>query len=163
LAGLGVIVISFWITLMALRYFADARGAFAKLDFSTPDRLAETARSAGFTESTTIVGNIDGANRQQTGVLEAGGWALDRESSGNPVLVFVIVNGHAVLSAEPKGPRSDVAATLKLPPQVATDIAWSGTSIEMFSCGADRSAMGIAVNQKKQFAIITRRAPIAGC
>ena len=166
LGGLSVVALSFFMTLMVLDHWrqrGDSADVLGGIDLSKPDAFFQSASRNGFTPSGSIAGAVDVVRRLPIGVLEAKGWAVDLKGSGNPVMIYVIVNGRPVLDVQARGERSDVSATLKLPVSLAQNVGWSATSKDRISCGPDKSAMVIAINDKKQFAIIGGQAPISHC
>jgi len=165
IGALAIVVVSFWITLKVLREWdaEDPTAPFVKMDVQTQATFERTAPSAGFTKSSTIVGYIDVARRQPTGVIEVAGWAVDRNATGNPVYLYIIVNGRPILRAAAKGPRNDVAGSLKLAPDLAANVAVAGTSTIKISCDLEKSAMAVVLNQNKQYSIINGNLPISGC
>ncbi len=148
--GLAVLVASFWLTLKVIdgpQY--GATGA----DFD----LALAAD--GFTVSDTIIGAIDGVQRDPGGRLQLSGWAFDKELA-QPVTVLVLVGARFQQIAVTSGARPDVTASLKQPPEQTRNVAFTGQTSQWVDCGPHTV---VAVNQKKHLSVLSSDLMIPHC
>jgi hypothetical protein len=116
----------------------------------------------GWTRSTSIVGSISKVGRESDGRLALSGWAYDKKYE-EPLSVFAFVGGVFEPLGLTKGARDDVRTFLHLSPEQAKNVVFSGQVDHRVDCATDSVVKIVAVNQRKQLAIIERlRIPECG-
>ena len=138
--GLGVLALSFWLTLKVIDNWPH----------QGPSELDVAMAADGFTLSDAVVGAVDIVQRDKSGRLQLAGWAFDKELA-QPVSVFVLIDAKFQQIAITNGPRLDVTAALKQPPEQTKNVAFTGQTNQPVDCGPHTV---VAVNQKKHLAIL---------
>jgi hypothetical protein len=100
--------------------------------------------------------------RESEGRLTLSGWAYDKEYD-EPLSVFAFVGGVFEPLGITKGARDDVRTIFHLSPEQAKNVRFSGQVERRVDCATDSVVKIVAVNQRKQRAIIDRlRIPECG-
>ena len=115
----------------------------------------------GWTRSTSIVGSLSKVGRESDGRLALSGWAYDKKYE-EPLSVFAFVGGVFEPLGITKGARDDVRTFLHLSPEQAKNVVFSGQVERRVDCATDSVVKIVAVNQRKQLAIIERLL-VPGC
>ena len=116
----------------------------------------------GLTRSTSIVGSLSKVGRDSDGRLALSGWAYDKEYD-EPLSVFAFVGGVFEPLGITKGARDEIRRIFHLSPAQAKDVVFSGRVERPVNCASDGVVKIVAVNQRKQLAIIERlRVPECG-
>jgi len=149
--GLAILVASFWLTLKVTD--APQYGA-TRVDFD----LALAAD--GFTLSNSIIGSIDGIQRDPGGRLQLTGWAFDKELAPQPVAVLVLVGKRFQQIAVTSGSRPDVTASLKESPEQTRNVAFTGLTSQRVDCGPHTV---VAVNQNKHLTVLSADLMVPHC
>jgi hypothetical protein len=126
-----------------------------------PSDYQIAAQHQGWTRSTSMVGSITKIGRESDGRLTLSGWAYDKEFD-EPLSVFAFVGGVFEPLGITKGAWDDVRTIFHLSPGKAKNVLFSGQVERRIDCENDSVIKIVAVNQRKQLAIIDRlRVP--GC
>jgi hypothetical protein len=149
IAWLGVVVGSLWISLTG------SDQGFAP----HPSDYQIAAQRQGWTRSTSIVGSISW--RESDGRLILTGWAYDKEHD-EPLSVFAFVGGVFEPLGITQGAMDEVRTLLHLSPEQAKNVVFSGEVERPVDCATDSVVKIVAVNQRKQIAII-ERLRVPGC
>jgi len=116
----------------------------------------------GWTRSTSIVGSISKVGRESDGRLALSGWAYDKEYEA-PLSVFAFVGGVFEPIGITQGAKDDIRRIFHLSPEQAKNVVFSGRVERPVNCAPDGIVKIVAVNQRKQLAIIERpRVPECG-
>ena len=102
--------------------------------------LLSAATELGLTPSDKIWGYVDTRNRTSADSISVSGWAMDK--AGRPLSVVIFVDGKAVGSTVPRGPRRDVDPTVE-------DLAFK---FERLDCPLGSKMFSIAVSTCRKFA-----------
>jgi hypothetical protein len=114
----------------------------------------------GWTRSTSIVGSLSKVGRESDGRLALSGWAYDKDYDA-PLSIFAFVGGVFEPLGITKGAREDIRTIFHLSPEQAKNVLYSG-QVERVDCATDSVVKIVAVNQRKQLAIIERLL-VPGC
>ncbi len=116
----------------------------------------------GWTRSTLIVGSLSKVGQESDGRLVLSGWAYDRKYD-EPLSVFAFVGGVFEPIGITQGARDDIRRIFHLSPEQAKNVVFSGRVERPVNCAPDGIVKIVAVNQRKQHAIIERlRVPECG-
>jgi hypothetical protein len=138
LVGLCVVAASFGATLYAIDHWAEVTGS----------QLEIAMKKSGYTMTDKILVSLDSVKRDFGGQLAVSGWAVDKEQ-GQPVSIYVLVDGKFDLIATANAPRADIASSLHLTPEQSRHVAFDGHSQKAFDCKLLEHAPVVAVNQAK--------------
>jgi hypothetical protein len=124
-----------------------------------PSDYQIAAQRQGWTRSTSIVGSISW--RESDGRLILSGWVYDKEYD-EPLSVFAFVGGVFEPLGITKGAWDYVRTSFHLSPDQAKNVYFSGQVERWIDCETDSVVKIVAVNQRKQLAII-ERLRVPGC
>lgn len=112
--------------------------------------------------SPSITGTIDTVERGSDGRLRLAGWAIDKTKAA-PLSIFLIIPTKAVLLTHTGTKRDDVSSALQLSKDF--DLAGFDNVFPFeFDCkDMDLNPFIVAVNQTKEFSLITTAVKVAGC
>ena len=109
-----------------------------------------------------IVGSLSKVGQESDGRLVLSGWAYDRKYD-EPLSVFAFVGGVFEPIGITQGARDDIRRIFHLSPEQAKNVVFSGRVERPVNCAPDGIVKIVAVNQRKQHAIIERlRVPECG-
>jgi hypothetical protein len=146
----GVVVGSLWISLTG------GDQGFAP----HPSDYQIAAQRQGWTRSTSIVGSFSW--READGRLILTGWVYDKEYD-KPLSVFAFVGGVFEPLGVTEGAWDYVRTIFHLSPEQAKNVYFSGQVERRIDCQTDSIVKIVAVNQRKQLAIVERlRVPECG-
>lgn len=116
-----------------------------------------------FTVNNSIVGEINLLERGSDGHLHLVGWALDRGDASTSLDVFLIIPQKSVLMSSTNKRRDDVAKHFHLPSEAVLP-GFDATFEYYFNCiDVKKGPLLVAVNQGKQFSVITAWPQVSGC
>ena len=124
-----------------------------------PSDYQIAAQRQGWTRSTSIVGSISW--RESDGRLILTGWVYDKEHD-EPLSVFAFVGGAFEPLGSTKGKWDYVTTIFHLSPEQAKNVYFSAQLERRIDCETDSVVKIVAVNQRKQLAII-ERLRVPGC
>jgi uncharacterized membrane protein YhaH (DUF805 family) len=116
-----------------------------------------------FSKTSSIIGVVDIARRSGAGSLELAGWAIDLNEIDKPLLVFVVVPKKVVLMTGTGKRRDDVAEGLGLPREHLAAGFHEVFDFQFDCSNNDLGPLILAINQKKQFSLITPLMKVGGC
>ena len=158
--GSGVLVVSFLITLWisAPKPPADVTppppqtplAIFKSINVIDPRSLSAAGALAGLKATGDIKSIVDEVSRSTDGRAKIKGWAVDLDGPGAPISVLVFAAGNYVFEVQTKGPRADVAQSLKIPAALAANATFEGA----FSCTPGLPLYVVAVSQANKYAAI---------
>ena len=119
--------------------------------------------SSTFSKTSSIIGVVDIARRSGAGRLELAGWAIDLNEIDKPLLVFVIVPKKVLLMTGTGKRRDDVAEGLGLPRERLAAGFHEVFDFQFDCSNNEHGPLILAINQKKQFSLITPLMKVGGC
>jgi hypothetical protein len=114
---------------------------------SNYSELPNAAANAELRLSQQLKGVIDGINRINEHEVNIAGWLTDSEGDATPLHILVFIQGAMVATAETKGERPDVTATIGLGFGAKKNVAFSFK----FDCGSDAQPVVVGVGEKGQY------------
>ncbi len=144
--GVAVLVVSFWITLLAT-------------EKPPPSDVDIAAAAEGLSKSDAVAGAVDSIQRDPTGRLRLVGWAFDKELA-QPVSVRVLIGSKLEQIAITNGPRTDVTQALRETAERTKNVGFSGLTEKPVDCGPFTV---VGVNQKKHLSILASDLMVPRC
>lgn len=115
------------------------------------------------TVNNSIVGEINLLERGSDGHLHVVGWAFDRGDASTSIDVFLIFPQKSVFVSSTSKRRDDVAKHFHLPSEAVLP-GFDATFEYYINCiDVKNGPLLVAVNQRKQFSVITAWHPVRGC
>ncbi|MGA7449827.1 MAG: hypothetical protein WBW73_00620 [Rhodoplanes sp.] len=113
-------------------------------------------------QAQSMIGAVDLLQRLPDGRLRLVGWVVDKDEREQPVSVFAIIPTKVVLATRTGKKRDDVASLLKVPNGVPA--GFDDVFQYQFDCKDNEQVpFVVAVNQKRQFSVISPAFPVRGC
>jgi hypothetical protein len=144
--GVGVLAISFWITLLAT-------------EAPPPSDLDIAAADEGLSKSDAVSGSVDSIERDRAGRLRLIGWAFDKELA-QPVSIRVLNGVKFEQIAVTNGARTDVTQALKETAERTKNVTFTGLTQKAADCGPFTI---VGVNQKKHLSILASDLMVPRC